>query len=454
MKKIVLVLFLVAILSVGVSAEEISVETSAKIKYTIQASFKIPEHTKVTDINITEPLILEDYRQKIEDMNVVLVCGPDGQETETGCGQIRFEIQDTNIGKQIHIFGKKPPESIKYTAHVELDTTYTEPVISSTISATQNESEYTSATQNIEVDSEVRALAESITTKTNTLDEIIDITSWVHKNIQYNLEFGKVERTAKQTITERQGTCDEIANVEIALLRAKKIPARYISGFAYSGTAWERHAWVEALVAGVWVPIDPTFYQIGHIDVNHFAISKTADYADSSSRILWHAEGKVPPISKTVDNIDLYSDSTKSPLFDAQINIPAVVTYTQDFTVELTISNTQEQYFVIPTTLYIGDSFTYLSNKEKVLVLAPHITKTNWRLRAPPKDTKTYLYEVKIKVLDEILTTHIKTKPVEEKSTTLESPTEEIPWAYIVAGVGSLIAIIVIKVIMGLKHAH
>lgn len=56
-------------------------------------------------------------------------------------------------------------------------------------------------------------------------------------------------------------SCREKAARWIALAGARGVPARTAVGVAWDGGAFVWHAWAEAEVDGVWVPVDPTFRQ-------------------------------------------------------------------------------------------------------------------------------------------------------------------------------------------------
>ncbi|MBI2375977.1 MAG: lasso peptide biosynthesis protein [Deltaproteobacteria bacterium] len=70
--------------------------------------------------------------------------------------------------------------------------------------------------------------------------------------------------TAIEALDTKEGDCTEHAVLASTLLKAVGIPARLITGLVYVGGddgGFGYHAWVEAFVGGLWVPIDPTFGQ-------------------------------------------------------------------------------------------------------------------------------------------------------------------------------------------------
>jgi transglutaminase-like putative cysteine protease len=68
------------------------------------------------------------------------------------------------------------------------------------------------------------------------------------------------ERGAAYAVEKRVGDCTEFAALLAALCRANGIPARLSAGFAFGGHRWERHAWTEVWLRGIWIPADPTWH--------------------------------------------------------------------------------------------------------------------------------------------------------------------------------------------------
>ncbi|MBN2717283.1 MAG: transglutaminase family protein [Deltaproteobacteria bacterium] len=67
----------------------------------------------------------------------------------------------------------------------------------------------------------------------------------------------------EETFASRQGSCRDLAWLQIQLLRHNGIAARFVSGYCYLVTDekpdWELHAWVEAYIPGAgWFGLDPT----------------------------------------------------------------------------------------------------------------------------------------------------------------------------------------------------
>ncbi|MGH9428259.1 MAG: transglutaminase domain-containing protein, partial [Terriglobia bacterium] len=73
--------------------------------------------------------------------------------------------------------------------------------------------------------------------------------------------------TAEQTLATLEADCLEFSQLYVAMARSLGLPARMVSGLAYSGTTFGGHAWVEVYV-GDWIELDPT-WGTDFVDATH-----------------------------------------------------------------------------------------------------------------------------------------------------------------------------------------
>lgn len=87
---------------------------------------------------------------------------------------------------------------------------------------------------------------------------------YIYQHFQYIKGITNVETTVDEILEHKSGVCQDFAHVLLQLLRAMKIPGRYVSGYICPNKNGMRgegatHAWVEAWIPGQgWVGIDPT----------------------------------------------------------------------------------------------------------------------------------------------------------------------------------------------------
>ncbi|MDO8740086.1 MAG: transglutaminase domain-containing protein [Candidatus Woesearchaeota archaeon] len=116
--------------------------------------------------------------------------------------------------------------------------------------------------------------------------------SWVTKNIKYDLSTltADVSQNASWVLKNREGVCDELSVLLIAMLRSLGIPARFVSGISYTNSPlfkerWGFHGWTEVYFPEYgWVPFDPTYGQYGYIDAGHMKLNAAVDPEDVSTK--------------------------------------------------------------------------------------------------------------------------------------------------------------------------
>jgi transglutaminase-like putative cysteine protease len=92
----------------------------------------------------------------------------------------------------------------------------------------------------------------------NTYRQVVAVTDWIHKNVEYLSGFSTSETSAYDTVTQQAGVCRDFAHLGIALCRALTIPARYFTGYAYMLVPADFHACFEADLGGEWILFDAT----------------------------------------------------------------------------------------------------------------------------------------------------------------------------------------------------
>ncbi len=94
--------------------------------------------------------------------------------------------------------------------------------------------------------------------------------------------------SALDVLEKRKAECQGHAYLYTALARAMNVPTRVVNGLAYSETlkGFLYHSWVESLVDGHWLPIDPTFSQ-PVADATHIKLLEGERLSDLLPLIDW-----------------------------------------------------------------------------------------------------------------------------------------------------------------------
>lgn len=134
-------------------------------------------------------------------------------------------------------------------------------------------------------DAAVRAAADGLgsgLTPAQVCEAVVDT---VRSRLRYERGTTTVSTTATDALALGTGVCQDFTHVALALLRARGIPARYVSGYLYTSSdaepghtvAGQSHAWFEAWL-GDWVPFDPT--NGSPVGERHVVVGRARDYAD------------------------------------------------------------------------------------------------------------------------------------------------------------------------------
>jgi transglutaminase-like putative cysteine protease len=135
------------------------------------------------------------------------------------------------------------------------------------------------------IDPELAAAVDDVVGDAPPARAALAIAEWVRGNVEYVPGSTGVQTSAQEAWILRKGVCQDIAHLTVGLLRARGIPARYVSGYlhprpkAQVGDVVEgqSHAWVEWW-CGDWRGYDPTNgVPIGE---RHVVVARGRDYGD------------------------------------------------------------------------------------------------------------------------------------------------------------------------------
>ncbi len=135
---------------------------------------------------------------------------------------------------------------------------------------------------------ELRALATAIGAPGDDLDAwFVQAGHALFTGFSYEKNATSVRTTVDESVRLRGGVCQDFAHILVALCRFHAIPARYVSGYIFSGQesailgAEASHAWCEAYLPPYgWAGFDPTNDR--RIDDAFVKIAVGRDYGDVS----------------------------------------------------------------------------------------------------------------------------------------------------------------------------
>jgi len=308
-----------------------------------------------------------------------------------------YALSTDDYGNSVLSFPYKPVpnEANKIVIDALVNVSY-DPSHSNFETVAASGADYLSQSKLVVVDSQAEGLASSITQNASGAEEaLVALSSWVYENIVYDSKYKDTALDSTATLAAGRGTCDEKAHLLEALLRAKKIPARHVVGFAYSGEAWEPHAWAEAAVNGVWVPADPTFNELFFIDASHLRLAVGRDQEDTKYSL--KATGTSNLSGTTVGaatSFSFVSQSDYTQFFSLSASFPSgAYGASQTAEINATARNLLSRTIAVPVSLSLHSDFSTPSQKEQVLLLPAGSQATaSWVAVYPSKVSGGYSY--------------------------------------------------------------
>ncbi len=267
---------------------------------------------------------------------------------------------------------------------------------------------YTEPTEYIDINSDIRKKAkELVSGEDDYYDALFNIADWVRTNIEYNLSTVTVEAVQKSSwvYKNREGVCDEITNLFISMARSVGIPARFVSGVAYTTqeeSNWGNHGWAEVYFPGYgWVPFDVTYGQYGFVDPTHIILKESLDssvasliISSSANNLDFNAKGlsiKTELISKQGLNPELVR-ARLEPL-ENQVGPGSHVP------VKISIENTKD--FYIPIQFRVTKAPMIEESNIKMVILKPRESKDIFFLvKIPDNLDSGYVYKTVFEVVD------------------------------------------------------
>ena len=155
--------------------------------------------------------------------------------------------------------------------------------------------DYLQPTEAIPLAGESTVWAKEILRESRPLGEALDqLNKTIYREFKYRSGSTEIETPLSLIWKKREGVCQDFAHVMISVLRAARIPCRYVCGYIESEPAvpaepsrkrlvgsLATHAWVEVLVPGMaWVALDPTNNQ--WCGEQHVTIAVGRDFLDAA----------------------------------------------------------------------------------------------------------------------------------------------------------------------------
>jgi transglutaminase-like putative cysteine protease len=270
----------------------------------------------------------------------------------------------------------------------------------------QEYEKYLDAGEIIDITPEIISKASEIVEgETDLYTAVFKLSNWVNKNIEYNLSTLNTEAKLQSSwvLESREGVCDEISSLFISLSRSVGIPARFISGFAYSNLnyTFENHGWAEIYFPGQgWVPYDITFGQFGWIDPSHVELDKSIDEGNSV-RYSWNSVNTNLESSSFQDEKLIIEDGNRiHPPFDFTIEpLFDKVGHGSYVPIKVTVQNPFDKYISNTITITKGPSLVE-DNRKQILLNPSQEKSVYWMVQIPEDLNHNFIYTAELEAKD------------------------------------------------------
>jgi len=267
--------------------------------------------------------------------------------------------------------------------------------------------EYIIPTKFIDLNDDIKNKAQELAKGESDLYTVtFKIADWVETNINYNLSTltADVVQPSSWVLRNKEGVCDELTNLFISMVRSLGIPAKFVSGMAYTNTngAWGPHAWAEVYFPGKgWVPFDITYGQFGWIDPTHIKLMQSLDSGDPSVKFSWKSYN----VDFKADEIKLDTTLVKEgPKIERLVEM-TVTPLKNDVgpgsyvPIKINIKNLKDVY--LPESLFVIKAPELTERNAKHVLLKPNQERTLfWILKIPDNVEKEYTYSTTFEVRD------------------------------------------------------
>jgi transglutaminase-like putative cysteine protease len=264
---------------------------------------------------------------------------------------------------------------------------------------------YLQKTELIDYNDDIQRLTNRVIGDTDDLRVATDrVATWVTNNIEYNLSTTNAEASIRSTtvLERRQGVCDELTNLFIAMMRSVGVPARYVSGLAYTDSdlfeqSWGPHGWAEVYFPDVgWVPYDPTYKQYGYVDASHIVFNKGTAGQKYTSQYTWLSRDLSVTTSRDYSVEHTETSQQSEPWVSTRLAAsPNPVGFGGVVTIQADLRNNEDAYITPQVRLQPTQSTETLTHRNIAVTLPPGQAKTvKWQSRIDPSLDPGYVFTI------------------------------------------------------------
>jgi hypothetical protein len=246
----------------------------------------------------------------------------------------------------------------------------------------------------------IKNKAREITNRSNSVFEAVgNLTNWVYWNTEYDREYWQDTYPAREVFVQARGVCDEFTNLFMSFVRSLGIPARYVDGLVFSGESWDMHSWAEVYLGDRWIPLDPTYNEIGFVDSTHIVI-KRSPTRQPPNMLSWMGVGMKARFGRDSKEIEVESAATNLTLLLVDLGLSSE-RVESNTVVDVTagLESLANSNIFATCRLNMPEEMMLLDHEEKSVLIPPHgVGAIRWRVLTPSDLDKNWIYKMPIEV--------------------------------------------------------
>src|SRR3989338_2002477 len=270
---------------------------------------------------------------------------------------------------------------------------------------------YTKPSETIDAgnDGIIRIASELVAGEDDLYAAVFKIAGWTKNNIEYNLSTltAEVSQKSSWVLENRQGVCDELTSLFIAMLRAVGIPARFVSGISFTNSPlfpeqWGAHGWAEVYFPDAgWVPFDVTYGEFGYVDPTHIKLKESIDSDEVSTQYRWLARNIDLETKKLDIKADLFNiiGKVENPVSIKANILKDNAGFGSYNIVEAQLENLKDYYLSTEIILSKTKELEVIGSHAKQVLLLPKEKKSvYWLLKVTDDLERNFIYTFPVSV--------------------------------------------------------
>lgn len=345
---------------------------------------------------------------------------------ESGIVSLRFEYDSQTLKEENEIVNEFIIQSTYHRPEIKKKVVYPLTYVDS------RHLPYLGFTELINIDDDIKAQASALASGEDDVFIIASkVAKWIREDVNYDLSTitENPDQTSTEVFDSKAGVCKEITNLYISMMRSLGIPARVVTGYAYTeseeivtlvGDNWGGHAWAEVLIGDEWIPFDLTYNQYGYVDASHIVLDKYKDVRPSSISLNGSGFGfnlKSGSLgSKTTFEI-LDKSGNFTTEFDIEISGPDELGFGSYGFIRLDIENPKDYYQILFLRLAKTPEVELLDQDSMMVILEPREEKTTYfRYKLPTGLEDGFIYTFPFTVYNDDIKETLNVKVTEDGS--------------------------------------